>query len=331
MALSLLLGSSEGGERSAHGRWTCAPDLPTVLRESQVAAAGRALSLTDHPHWQEQPEDLPPEDDAEVATLERIPSGWQLTRHSQRFGIAVQRAFGGHEVQLPMPGSVALLCHGDVLWFSLRDTGGKLYPKDGAARLRVELPISSGRDGDSSGDESEELGDTECAVSDGDADCIGTGAAGGFLPVFQRLSQESAERCSQSSQSSAQLTHPLSSQSSCCSGKDRSALASYSRAGAVASHSGAFDCWVRWGQWRSRSPSSWTLTTATTMMMMMHLSQTSRILTFLQGACRAGWTRRIRPRLARVEMTLAPDPTSLLRLLLQSCCRPRWTCRWHAQ
>ena len=160
MALSLLLGSSEGGESSAHGRWTCVPELPTVLRESQVAAAGRMTLSAHGSHSQEQPEDLPQEDDAEVATLERIPLGWQLTRHSERFSIAVQRAFGGHEVQLPMPGSVALLCHGDVIWFSFRGSGGNTA----AATLRVELPISSDRNDDSSGEESEELGDIDCAM-----------------------------------------------------------------------------------------------------------------------------------------------------------------------
>ena len=127
MALALLLQASSEGRSSpgAHrNRWTFALDLPTTLRESQLAIVGCVLPSARGGAQQPQCQDEAAQaadqqaDDAEVATIEQISSGWQLTRHGACVKIAVRRAFGGHEVQLPMLGSTALLCHGDEVRFS---------------------------------------------------------------------------------------------------------------------------------------------------------------------------------------------------------------------
>ena len=168
MALSLLLQAPSEGRSSpgAHrSRWMFAPDLPTTLRESQLAIAGCVLPSARggaQQQYQEATQAAGQQaDDAEVATIERIPSGWQLTRHGACVKIAVRRAFGGHEVQLPMLGSTALLCHGDEVRFSPSGTEGSSSGDGGIslARLQVELPVSGECDEySSSGDEGEELG-----------------------------------------------------------------------------------------------------------------------------------------------------------------------------
>ena len=178
MALSLLLQASSKGRSSpgAHrSRWMVAPDLPTALRESQLAIAGCVLpSARGGAQQQYQAEATQAAgqqaDDAEVATIERISSGWQLTRHGACVKIAVRRAFGGHEVQLPMLGSTALLCHGDEVRFSPSGTEGSSSSSGGdseisLARLQVELPVSGECDEySSSGDEGEELGDADDSI-----------------------------------------------------------------------------------------------------------------------------------------------------------------------
>ena len=176
MALALLLQASSEGRSSpgAHrNRWTFALDLPTTLRESQLAIVGCVLPSARGGAQQPQCQDEAAQaadqqaDDAEVATIEQISSGWQLTRHGACVKIAVRRAFGGHEVQLPMPGSTALLCHGDEVRFSPSGTEGSSSGDGGIslARLQVELPVSGECDEySSSGDEGEELGDADDSI-----------------------------------------------------------------------------------------------------------------------------------------------------------------------
>ena len=92
MALSLLLQAPSEGRSSpgAHrNRWMFAPDLPTTLRESQLAIVGCVLPSArggaQQPQCQDHDEAAQAAgqqaDDAEVATIEQISSGWQLTRH----------------------------------------------------------------------------------------------------------------------------------------------------------------------------------------------------------------------------------------------------------
>ena len=157
MALALLV-AGDGGER----RWSVPADVPTTLHESQLVLAG---SLA--PGSVGAARDPSSEDGAEVATIERIYSGWQLTRHSVGIHITVSRAFGGHAVPLPSPGSVALLCHSDTIRFSATAPAScSASAPAGSVELRVELPRTDDSSS-SSGEESEELRDDPPAMAKG--------------------------------------------------------------------------------------------------------------------------------------------------------------------
>lgn len=152
MALVLLVA---GGER----RWRVTAGIPTTLRESQLVLAGSLPpgSAPARGAARDPSISLPAvDDDGDVATIERIGSGWQLTRHSPHVQISVSRAFGGHVALLPSPGSVALLCHSDTIRFSTAASPGSAASPGGGATLTVELPRT---DDISSGEESEELCD----------------------------------------------------------------------------------------------------------------------------------------------------------------------------
>ena len=175
---------------------------PTTLRLAQLRRVGSFSS--DHEQGEE-----------DVASVQHTAKGWQITRHAAAIDIAVQRDFGGFPgftVRLRDPGAVALLCHRDTVTFSCAQTANE-------ARLTVELSPGAATDDDEelSDAESEELCDDhgEAAHEDG-----GDEETADFVPEFQRLSQESAERFSQSQRSlgsqtsNADSAAPIGSQSS---------------------------------------------------------------------------------------------------------------------
>ena len=196
MALSL-------SDEAQTQRWSIErAGAPTTLRLAQLRRVGSFSS--DHEQGEE-----------DVASVQHTAKGWQITRHATAIDIAVQRDFGGFPgftVRLRDPGAVALLCHRDTVTFSCAQTANE-------ARLTVELSPGAATDDDEelSDAESEELCDDHGEAPEDGGDDEETAD---FVPEFQRLSQESAERFSQSqrslgSQSSnADSAAPIGSQSS---------------------------------------------------------------------------------------------------------------------